>query len=191
MPLQLPEIFDPLSTLFDAMDRAWDDIAAHYGFQCTGCQDNCCHSLFFHHTHVEKAYLSFGFNLLDEPERQKILVRAQAYCDTTFAALNPVSLKVPCPLLMNGRCGIYTFRPMICRMHGLPHEIHRPGHPPLKGPGCAAGDFDNHPYAPFDRTPFYRDMAAVEMKFRQEQGKTGKIKETVAQILLDSSTSAV
>ena len=188
--MQLPQIFTPLSALFDAMDKAWDEIAQTYGFQCQGCEDNCCHSLFFHHTHVEKTYLSYGFSLLEESQRRKILARAAAYCEITFSGPNPVSRKEPCPLLMNGRCGVYAFRPMICRMHGLPHEIHRPGLPPLKGPGCAAGAFENRSGTPFDRTPFYREMAAVEMAFRQAQGKTGKIKETVAQILLNSNKTA-
>jgi len=190
MPRQLPRIFIALSSLFESMDRAWDDIAAQYGFQCQGCEDNCCHSLFFHHTHVEKAYLSYGFSQLDEEDRLEILARARAYCDITFSGPDLVSQKAPCPLLMDGRCRIYSFRPMICRMHGLPHEIHRSGHPPLKGMGCKAGAFESQPYIPFDRTPFYQKMAEVEMTFRQERGKTGKVKEAVAQILLASNANA-
>lgn len=186
-----PEIFIPISSLFDAMDSAWDEIAAQYGFQCRGCEDNCCHSLFFHHTHVEKAYLSYGFSLMPEAEQREILTRAKAYCDITLSHPDPVSKKIPCPLLVDGKCSLYPFRPMICRMHGLPHEIHRPGHPPIKGPGCAAGAFETQPYIPFDRTPFYRQMAQVEMNFRRARGKAGKVKETVAQILLDSGNPLV
>ncbi len=177
-----------MHSLFESMDRAWDEVANAYNFQCTGCEDNCCHSLFFHHTHVEKAYLIYGFSQLDAEKRRQIIDRAKTYCDTTFKGPDPVSKKIPCPLLVKGRCGIYPFRPMICRMHGLPHEIHRPGHPPIKGPGCAAGAFENTTYIPFDRTPFYKEMAAIEMAFRQSQGKTGKVKETVAQILLSGDT---
>lgn len=187
MTLQIPDIFLPLSDLFSSMDRAWDQTASEYGFQCRGCEDNCCLSLFYHHTHVEKAYLLFGFNQLDREEKAAILNLAKIYCDATFSDPDPVSKKLPCPLLFNGKCRLYTFRPMICRMHGLPHELHRPGHPALKGEGCAAGAFDSRPYIPFDRTPFYREMAQVEMAFREARGFAGRIKESVAQILLSES----
>ncbi len=76
---------------------------------------------------------------------------------------------------------------MICRMHGLPHELHKPGFPIIKGPGCDAGRFDEKDYIPFDRTPFYREMAGVEMGFRTAFGKSGKIRETIAQILVSNN----
>lgn len=186
MAQKIPEHFIPLSSLFAAMDRTWSEVADQYGFQCTGCKDNCCLSLFYHHTHVEKAYLLYGFGQLPPEEKEDVLDRARAYCDITFSDGGAVSRKTPCPLLQKGKCRLYTFRPMICRMHGLPHELHRPGHPPVQGPGCAAGAFETRSYIPFDRTPFYREMAAVEMAFRARQGNTGKIRQTVAQILLDA-----
>ena len=197
-----PEIFLPLSILFKDMDKAWDDTAAQYGFACRGCEDNCCLSLFYHHTYVEKAYLLYGFDQLDDKEQDIILNRARTYCRITFSdpgpistdpistnsvSENPVSKKNPCPLLFDGKCRLYTYRPMICRMHGLPHELHRPGHSPVRGKGCAAGAFETQPYIPFDRTPFYREMARIEMAFRESAGCSGKIKESVAQILLSEN----
>ncbi|WDP91437.1 MAG: YkgJ family cysteine cluster protein [Desulfobacter sp.] len=179
--------FKQLAELYRTMDTAWDRAAAGYGFQCNGCKDNCCLSLFYHHTQVEKAYLLHGFSTLPKAEQKNILEKAENYCSATFAQEDggiPESKKVPCPLLTNGRCGLYPYRPMICRMHGLPHELHKPGAPPIKGPGCAAGNFDNRDYIPFDRTPFYRDMAGVEMGFRAATGRNGKIKQTIAEILL-------
>jgi len=73
---------------------------------------------------------------------------------------------------------------MICRLHGLPHELCIPGATPVKKPGCCAGQFDDKPYIKFDRTPFYKQMAQIEMKFRQDFNKIDKIKETIAQMLL-------
>ncbi|MCK7466806.1 MAG: YkgJ family cysteine cluster protein [Desulfosudis oleivorans] len=35
--------------------------------------------------------------------------------------------KPMCPLNESGRCGLYAHRPMICRLHGIPHELHPPG----------------------------------------------------------------
>ena len=189
----IPAHFYDLESLFSDMDKTWDAVATQYGFHCTGCKDNCCHSLFFHHTHAERAYLIYGFSRLSPADQRDILSKAYEYCSRTFGPGNdvvagtghaPASRKQPCPLLLDGRCRLYTYRPMICRMHGLPHELHKPGQPAAQGPGCDAGRFDEKPYVPFDRTPFYQRMAGVEMAYRNAAGISGKVKETIAQILL-------
>lgn len=186
--------FKALASLYSTMDNTWDKIAQKYNFKCNGCEDNCCKSLFFHHTYIEQAYLRHGFNLLDQDRKEIILSRAENYCKKTFA-LDPKnanqankkqemkSLKIYCPANEDGLCLLYAYRPMICRLHGLPHELNRPGTAPVKGPGCNEGKFHDR-YIKFDRTPFYQQMAQIEMTFRQELNKTGKTKETIAQILL-------
>ena len=188
--IDTPKHFLPLTQLYNDMDNDWGRVADLYDFQCTGCTDNCCLSLFFHHTYVEAAFIKHGIKMLSKEEQKKIINNAQNYCTQTFGAgvngtAPPVSQKSPCPLLLNGQCRLYEFRPMICRMHGLPHELHRPGHGILKGPGCKAGQFERHPYIPFDRTPFYSRMAGIELAFRNLAGKTGKVKKTIAQIIVD------
>jgi len=168
------------------MDDAYDKTCSQYDFTCNGCEDNCCRSLFFHHTFVEKAYLLHGFKKMAPDWKKTVLQRAQLYTQKTVAPDKTAkSRKLMCPLNKNGRCTLYPYRPMICRLHGLPHELFKPGAPPLKGPGCDAGQFDTKIYIPFDRTLFYREMAQVEMDFRRQKNKTGKIKETIAQILTD------
>ncbi len=175
----------PLAALYDDMDKIWNKIAADHHFNCTGCEDNCCKSLFFHHTYIEKAYLLHGFNALDSNKKQKILGRAANYCKRTFPqSLEIKTLKIYCPVNENGRCTLYKYRPMICRLHGLPHELKKPGFDPIKGTGCDAGLFDDKTYIKFDRTPFYQQMAQIEIAFRQNLNKTGKIKETIAQMLV-------
>jgi hypothetical protein len=39
-------------------------------------------------------------------------------------------------------------------------------------------------YIPFDRTPFYRDLAGIEQALRREMPGAGKIKMTVAEMIL-------
>ena len=68
------------------MDKAWNKIADLYGFQCNGCEDNCCRSLFFHHTYIEKSYLLHGFNQLDRQKQADVRVKAEEYVKTTFSA---------------------------------------------------------------------------------------------------------
>lgn len=55
------------------------------------------------------------------------------------------------------------------------------------GPGCRefVRNCGAQAYVPFDRTPLYRDLAALEKSLRQQMGITAKIKMTVAEILLD------
>jgi len=179
------KIFNPIAALYNAMDKTWNKIAASYHFKCNGCENNCCKSLFFHHTYIEKAYLLHGFNALDSNRKEKILSRAESYCKKTFPQNSEIkSLKIYCPVNEDGRCLLYSYRPMICRLHGLPHELSRPGFNPVKGAGCDAGLFDDKTYIKFDRTPFYQQMAQIEMTFRQDLNKTGKIKKTVAQMLI-------
>ncbi len=73
---------------------------------------------------------------------------------------------------------------MICRLHGIPNEFHRPDGQVIHGPGCDTFNKQCHQrsYIPFDRTPFYQEMAALEKALRQRAGFTGKIKMTVAQM---------
>lgn len=178
-------IFQPLIDTYRQMDRQWDTIAQKYQFKCNGCEDNCCQSLFFHFTHVEKDYLIHGFKQLATDMQTESLKRARHYLNTTFTPdIPPQSKKIMCPVNESGQCLLYQYRPMICRLHGLPHELHRPGSAPVKGPGCYAGNFQEQPYFPFDRTPFYRMMAQIEMEYQTETGKAGKIKQTIAQMLL-------
>ena len=177
--------FDDLRLLYARMDQAWDDVADGYGFRCNGCEDNCCQSLFFHHTQVEKSYLQHGFDTLDDTLQQSVLKRAGHYLEITFDQPENIrSKKMMCPLNNDGLCLLYPYRPMICRLHGLPHELCRPGFPPVKGPGCHAGNFTEKQYLAFDRTPFYKEMARIEIDFQKATGKRGKLKETIAHMLL-------
>jgi hypothetical protein len=185
--------FDPLADLYELMDKTWEKVAGEYNFKCNGCEDNCCRSLFFHHTYVERAYFLYGFNLMEKSRQKSILNRAQNYCDQTFSRdSQDESLKILCPVNEEGLCLLYEYRPMICRLHGIPHELNRPGSIPLVGPGCDAGFLNETPEIKpdikidikLDRTPFYQQMAQLEMVFRQKSGKSGKIRETVAQMLI-------
>jgi Fe-S-cluster containining protein len=182
-------LLDRLAILFGEMDRAYSDVADRYGFQCNGCVDNCCLTRFHHYTLLEYLYLLEGVSAFDPDLRRSILKRAQ----TVSARMDDAdqrgeSLRIMCPLNQDGQCMAYDRRPMICRLHGIPHELHRPGGPVIKNPGCAAffdqcRDSGATAYIRFDRTPFYRQMAMLEKELRRETGYTHKVKFTIAQML--------
>ncbi len=43
------------------MDLKYKEAADYYGFDCTGCEDNCCFTRFFHHTLLEYLYIMEGY----------------------------------------------------------------------------------------------------------------------------------
>jgi hypothetical protein len=168
------------------MDLTYNQVAGRYGFHCSGCKDNCCTSLFFHHTFIEKAFVIQGFSQIGGSIQKQIRLKAADYVTRTFINQpEERSLKLMCPLNREGRCVLYSYRPMICRLHGLPHEMHPPGRQKIRGPGCDAGRFDAKAYIPFDRTRFYVEMAAIEQQFKDRYSKTGRPRQSIAQILID------
>jgi Fe-S-cluster containining protein len=178
-----------LTDLFKEMDAAYEAAAGGYGFVCRGCRENCCKTLFHHHTLLEYLYLRQGLAALPQQQQSSILqkaaeVRRQA-ADQTSAGQ---PLRIMCPVNHQQRCQLYAHRPMICRLHGLPHQLRRPDGKLQTGPGCA--DFEEtcgNPQSGFlDRTPYYHALAQLERRIRQQTGFTQKVKLTVADILVVS-----
>ena len=75
---------------------------------------------------------------------------------------------------------------MICRLHGIPHELRKPGQPAVRVPGCDAftDRFKEKDYFKFDRTPLYMEMAGLGKELREAVGFSEKIKMTVADMVL-------
>lgn len=177
---------ESLADLFERMEKAYAAVADAYGFACAGCEDNCCLTRFYHHTLVEYLYLYQGYSKLPGDER----ARLQQAADRVNREMTRVDergkpARSMCPLNLDGRCTLYRYRPMICRLHGIPSETKHPGGSPVRGPGC--GDFDrqcgHRPYIRFDRTPLYREMARCEQVLRAQVGCREKIRLTVAQMV--------
>ena len=178
--------FDRLAAIYGEMDSAYDEVARLYGFSCTGCDDNCCLTRFYHHTAIEYAYLLRDFMDLPRDRRSETMERALAYSREMkrVLAVNG-SFSRMCPLNENGLCLLYASRPMICRLHGIPHELAPPGRPKTYGAGCGAFEVQcgKGVYHPFDRTPFYAAMADLERRFKEAAGISRKVKMTVADML--------
>lgn len=171
--------------MFDRMDRAYETAAAAAGFVCSGCADNCCLTRFHHHTLIEYCWLREGFAGLT-PDRRAPIRHAAAAVNAAVAE-DEAEGRIPrvlCPLNTHGRCILYAHRPMICRLHGIPHTFDHPVQGKIFGPGCH--EFDRvcgKTGGLLDRTPFYREMARLEQAFRRRTGVTDRIKKTVAEIL--------
>lgn len=178
--------FERLRQLYAEMERGYKRAAETYGFNCSGCVDNCCLTRFHHHTHVERHLLIDGFKQLPIEQQSAITERALNVCrEMETADKNLKKLQIMCPLNVDGRCCLYAHRPMICRLHGIPHQLSKPGGVPVQSPGCEEfmRRHGNMPYQNFDRTPYYYDLVRLESEFKQALGFTDKIKLTVAEIL--------
>jgi Fe-S-cluster containining protein len=184
------EFIERLKKIYAAMDQAYRLAARHYRFNCDGCRDNCCQSRFYHHTVIEHAYLLEGLETLTITKQSEVKSRAKDVLDqTSGGGVRKDAIRLMCPLNFDERCILYPYRPMICRLHGIPHELKKPGQSTLFGPGCETfGHRCGHKsYFKFERTPFYRELAMLEQEFRQSLGSAGKIRMTVAEMILESA----
>jgi len=194
LPQSPHSYWNRLRDLYAAMDLAYATTAGSVGFQCTGCRDNCCMSRFYHHTYLECLYMLEGVARLSAP-RQASVQRAALRSEGRGHRLESEGREVwsMCPLNAEGRCLIYAHRPMICRLHGIPHLHRPPGRPVIVGPGCE--EFDRRcavqDISPLDRTPFYVELARLEGGFRRDMGLDRKIRLTVAGLLLSEEVTAL
>lgn len=175
-----------LKIIYLAMDKKYQEAAHYYNFHCTGCDDSCCFTRFYHHTLLEYLYIMEGYHTLVDEKKVEVKYGALEICRKTREADEKgAPVRLICPFNVNNLCLIYTYRPMICRLHGIPYVLQRPGQGVLYASGCEVfteqyqvkGRFE------FDRTPFYIKMAELAKKLKQAVGMTQKIKMTVAQMV--------
>ncbi len=183
-----PELAARLADLYDRMAGAYDLVADELAFTCEGCDDNCCDSFFLHHTLIEWAYLWQGLGELPEEDLRMIRARAERYLAEAAAAMargeRPRSM---CPLNQDGLCGLYRYRLMICRMHGVPAKITRPDGRAMQFPGCfrcqeLTAGMARIPEV--DRTELYRELAGLERELVESTGKgRPRIKMSIAEMI--------
>ncbi len=178
-----PELAAALEKLYTAMDADYAATAAAAGFVCRGCADTCCRSRFEHRTWIEFLYLRQAFEKLPAERIVALEVRARDALAARRRATDPAPA---CPLLEGDRCALYAARPMLCRLHGVPHRFRLPDGTWREGPGCAAFD-RRHPAlggAPLDRTPHYDRLARLEAACRLALGIRGGLRRTIAAMLV-------
>ena len=208
-----PGLYQRLAHLYQRMENAYAACAREAGLSCAGCPTNCCTSFFQHHTYVEWSYLWRGLSELAPQRRQELIRRAENYMrDANQAiALNALP-NAMCPLNEEGLCILYPYRLMICRLHGTRNVFTRPDGFQQVFPGCArftalpcstgnfpsapasetptappqnAGASGSHPCPTLDRTPFYAELAALEMEFhKRAAGPLPRVNLTLAEMIV-------
>ncbi|GAB1410003.1 hypothetical protein MASR1M90_11570 [Desulfovibrionales bacterium] len=163
------QAFRKLAHLYTEMHDLYQRHAGALGLTCDGCTQNCCTSYFQHHTYIEWAYLVHGLATLPEETRTLYMHKAHDYVRQTTEDLasgqRPARM---CPLNNEGRCGLYQYRLMICRLHGVPNRLRYPNGRVADFPGCyrtqklCAGQPD---ISVLDRTSLYTRLMELEIQF--------------------------
>ena len=181
------DLTDRLKQIYAAMDQTYNTAAGRYGFTCAGCRDNCCRTRFYHHTVIEYTYFIEGLKTLTPLKQEEVKSRATTVANKTASVDDHAEpLRLMCPLNYDERCILYPYRPMICRLHGIPHELKKSGQKTIYSPGCETFDrrCGRGGYFEFDRTPFYLELAKLEQEVKQALGVAGKFKMTVAEMIV-------
>jgi Fe-S-cluster containining protein len=182
----MDNFIERMAAIYDAMDRDYDSVARHYGFSCEGCEDNCCTQRFFHYTMAEYLYLLKGLQELDPGPAGRIVQKARdvvaAYEEEKAEGrLRPLM----CPVNFDGLCALYSHRPMICRLHGLPHRFTDPHGVETRGGGCPRFDSSvKKTDWTLKRTPHYSGLARIEGEMRSRQLIGRPIRFTTAEMLV-------
>ena len=182
------EELERLKNLYGRMDAEFERLSSDCGLACGDCDDNCCTQRFNHHTLAEYMYLLEGLKTAPEETRDTIIRRARVVVESYAHELQAGEIfKLMCPANFDGLCALYEWRPMICRLHGVPHHFVMPDGSKRTGPGChrvAAGFAESKS---LDRTPFYTELATIEKNIRQLSGYRERFRKTTAQMIMDMS----
>ncbi|MFO8084399.1 MAG: YkgJ family cysteine cluster protein [Desulfobacterales bacterium] len=147
--MELNIFFDNYKKLVEAADKVFEEIKTKYP-DCVTCKiecSDCCHAL-FDIGFVEAFYINKKFRekfkgaeldlLLEKAnrtDRQVHKLKKNAYKeykdgkDETAIIEEMAEKRIRCPMLNESdRCDIYEFRPITCRLYGVPTSIGGKGH---------------------------------------------------------------
>jgi hypothetical protein len=182
-------LFEKLSQLYAQMEKAYNHVAGEIGLSCSMCTDNCCTSYFRHHTYIEWAYVWQGMRSRSDENQREYINRAEAYVRHSRVLLaQGLRPNMMCPLNDEGRCRLYEYRLMICRLHGVPNHFVRPDAKKMGFPGCfrcqeLCSHLEEVPV--LDRTELYQELASLEMAFVGPKIKTlPRLNLTLAEMLV-------
>ena len=135
-------LFEPYDRLVSRADKSFERIAGEYP-DCIACKPgcaDCCHAVFGLFL-IEAVFLKHDFDQLDEEEKQAALKRGLAAekelktlertleefkDDPRMSAYSMARARIRCPLLSDeNTCILYPYRPITCRIYGIPTMIQR------------------------------------------------------------------
>lgn len=174
--------------LYRKIDSAYAAAAEKTGLTCEGCDGViCCSVDLTLHTFIEISYLRLGFKTLEPSLHSEILKKSLWIVDAKrVAPYGDRYRNAVCALNFAGACILYEYRPMICRLAGIPHVFTRPDGSEAQSGGCKKFEETfrgQNTEAKIDRSEFYREMADMEIEAVRARGKRTE-KLTVSEALV-------
>lgn len=133
-------LFEPYDALISRADQAFRRMAADFP-QCIRCErrcSDCCHAVFGLFL-IEAVFLKADFDRLETTEKASALSRARAADeafdelgrslevfedDPQMRAYSMARARIRCPLLNDdNECILYPYRPITCRVYGIPTMV--------------------------------------------------------------------
>lgn len=156
------------------VDAFFARVAGRHGhaMQCrAGCAACCLPGLSV--TGVEAAAIWEGLEAMPEAERAKQRARARREEGAACAALDE-----------EGRCSIYSVRPLVCRSHGLPIRLPGPRGLPMID-ACPKNFTEGEPEADcvLDQTTLSTLLLAVDRAHAAETGREAGERTPLAKLL--------
>ena len=182
--MNINPLFRSYELLVDKADQAFLEMEEKYG-ECIRCErhcSDCCHAVFGLFL-IEAAYLKHNFDRLDKDKIKTALLR----CNEADRALNRLEKmlksykddpdmqayamareRIQCPLLDdNLDCILHPFRPITCRVYGIPTKIQG------KSRVCGKSEFKKGiSYPAFDLDGVYRDLFELSKELLNQTGTT-------------------
>lgn len=144
MPTDLTPFFNKYEALVEIADRTFRRISTDFG-DCVACNQgccDCCHAM-FDIPLIEALYLHRRFRTEADEKKREGLLEIAARTDRKIYRIRRAAIKaaaesgrrkellstmsterVRCPLLNSGnRCNLYAYRPITCRLYGIPTAI--------------------------------------------------------------------
>lgn len=103
-----------IEQILNALDRRLEEyFNRHKEYLCCkiGCSA-CCEKGDYPLSNLELEYLMKGFMRLDNDTKRKV--------QENFRNITPGG---KCPFLIDKKCSVYPYRPIVCRVHGLAYLI--------------------------------------------------------------------
>ena len=180
--MNLSHLFQSYENLVVRADQAFQKVANEYP-ECVKCHSHCadcCHAVFGLFL-VEAAYVNQHFTQLDRKQRRSAILRANKsdkdlerlekklqthHCNPQMGPISLERERIRCPLLDDRQeCILYPYRPITCRVYGIPTAIHG------KARVCGRAGFEEAgSYPAFDLDGLYRDLYMLSKAFLQGAG---------------------
>jgi len=181
--MKISHLFEAYRILVISADQAFMRMQkTHSGLiHCKRHCSDCCHAIFGLFL-IEAAHLQSHFDKLDRKKRREALLRAEK-ADLSLHRLEKTleeksrgiageadllaRERIRCPLLNeHDDCILYPYRPITCRVYGIPTAIHG------KARVCKKSGFKKgESYPAFDLNKIYGELYFLSKKMLQGAGK--------------------